>query len=154
MSKVTKLLVAIVVLLFPLSINIAKAEDYDFLFQVPVELRNLPPHPEISEASIQCFVWSKKLKEGEWFNPDVANGETRFKIDGNYNGIVEVKLKAKPGINPARAKTWRCVLKLSSVRYGFGPKLACKVLGPPYGPYLDLLDPSKPCRDIVWGYFE
>ena len=113
----------------------------DFTFNVPVELKNLPP--TITMGRLECLVSTA--------DNSASIGVTDFDfaiVAGNYSNTVVIKFNAIPGRDPKKAAQWGCALFLKDQSIGVfqRPSILLKDGGAYPG-----IDTTKPFNEISNG---
>ena len=108
----------------------------DFTFNIPIELRNLPP--ELNKWILQASV-------ADQYGRPIGRGELIFNTSGPYVKTVQIKFNANPGKLPADAVKWQAILFaiLSDGSYCAPPDVKCLPAG--------LQDPNSPAVHFVFG---
>lgn len=114
MKKTVKLKLVIGVLVLGLTIFCMKGvyaeEDYHWKFMVPVELKNM--HPDAKTLKV---VVSVRNDAGEQLG-DTPVPVINIPANGNYNGVIEIKIKANPGKDPFSATNYDVVMFINDVQ--------------------------------------
>jgi hypothetical protein len=108
----------------------------DFTFNVPIELKNLPP--ELNK-------WILQVGVSDQYGRPIGRGELIFNTKGPYVKTVQIKFNADPGKLPADAVKWQAILFaiLSDGSYCAPPDVKCLPAG--------LQDPNNPAVHFVFG---
>lgn len=85
----------------------ALAQDYHWKFMVPVELKNMHPDAKMFKIIVIVNDSAKEQVAGQ------SSSQIPIPADGNYSGVVEVKVKALPGKDPSAGATYSVSLAVN-----------------------------------------
>lgn len=96
-----------------LAANAAWAQDADFTFNVPLDLKAM--HPSIRSAGVTCqtfkapgsYVEANVIARGQRAGDDAI---LTLDANGNFRGTVQVKARTLPGKSPSAATYYECDL--------------------------------------------